>query len=227
MYEFDLYRIMLGDKPPWFLLEVTFRTVVIFGYTLVLLRWMGKRGMGNLTPFEFAIIVALGSAVGDPMFYDDVPLVHTMLVIAIIVGMQRLLAYFTEKNEWLEQVVESTPRLLVADGVIDIANLHSEQLSRDELFEALRQQGIRHLGQVEVAFLEPSGKLSVIRPTHDRDGLSILPEENVVGDEVSNDFGGAVCCAHCGTLFDHGAADGPCVRCQSSKKAALFVVDEK
>lgn len=97
-YEFDLVRIFFGDKPPLFLLEVAFRTLVIFSYTLLLLRWMGKRGMGQLTPFEFATIVALGSAVGDAMFYEDVPLLHTMLVIAIIIGLQHFLSYITETN---------------------------------------------------------------------------------------------------------------------------------
>ncbi len=53
----QLHRIFLGDNSPWFLVEVAFRTTIIFTYTLLLLRFMGKRGMGQLTPFEFAIIV--------------------------------------------------------------------------------------------------------------------------------------------------------------------------
>lgn len=47
---FDLERIFLGDKPLLYALEILFRTAVIFLYTLLLLRWMGKRGMSQLTP---------------------------------------------------------------------------------------------------------------------------------------------------------------------------------
>ena len=47
---------------------------------------LGKRGMGELSPFELVIIVALGSAVGDPMFYADVPLVHGIIVITVVVA---------------------------------------------------------------------------------------------------------------------------------------------
>jgi hypothetical protein len=214
-YTFDLVRILFGDKPPWFLLEVAFRTVVIFAYTLALLRWMGKRGMGTLTPFEFAIIVALGSAVGDPMFYDDVPLVHTMLVIAIVVGMQRFLAWATERNTALESVVESTPRLLVRDGVMHFGNLHREQMSREELCEALRAQGVRQLGEVEFAFLEPSGKLSVLRYEKPRPGLLILPKCTNDGDEDHELPEGpgrdnAECCACCG---GGKPASGVCENC--------------
>jgi uncharacterized membrane protein YcaP (DUF421 family) len=202
-YSFDLYNICFGDKPPWFLIEVAFRTVVIFAYTLALLRWMGKRGMGSLSPFEFAIIVALGSAVGDPMFYDDVPLVHTMLVIALVVAMHRTLAWATERNETLERIVESTPRLLVRHGVMHMGNLHREQMSRDELCESLRSEGVRQLGEVEVAYLEPSGKLSVILYEKPRPGLLILPQCTNDGDhdlELSEGPGrdDSQCCACCG-----------------------------
>ncbi|QDV72851.1 DUF421 domain-containing protein [Botrimarina mediterranea] len=214
-YTFDLVRICFGDKPPWFLFEVALRTFVIFAYTLVLLRWMGKRGMGSLTPFEFAIIVALGSAVGDPMFYDDVPLVHTMLVIAIVVGMQRGLSWMTERNKTVERVIESTPRLLVRGGVIHMANLHREQLSHDELCEALRAEGVRQLGEVEFAYLEPSGKLSVLRYEQPRPGLPILPDGSNGGDVGHETPAGPrgddpQCCATCGAAR---SSSGVCENC--------------
>ncbi len=59
-HSFDLYRIFLGDQPPGFFLEIMFRTVVMYLYVLLLLRLLGKRGMGQLSPFEFTIIIALG-----------------------------------------------------------------------------------------------------------------------------------------------------------------------
>src|SRR5688572_25725963 len=125
-YSFDLARIFFGELPSLFLLEVAFRTIVIFTYTLLLIRWMGKRGMGQLTPFQFAIIVAIGSAVGDPMFYEDVPLLHTMLVIALVLGLQKTLVYITERNEFLERIIESESQHLVDSGTILVDNLHKE-----------------------------------------------------------------------------------------------------
>ncbi|QDU88613.1 hypothetical protein Pla175_19930 [Pirellulimonas nuda] len=216
MIEFDLQRIFLGDKPLWFLLEVAFRTIVIFGYTLVLLRWMGKRGMGNLTPFEFAIIIALGSAVGDPMFYDDVPLLHTMLVIALIVGMQQLLSVMTEKHPRIERALMSSPRLLVYQGTINCDNLHCEELSCEDLFQALREQGVRQLGEVELAFLEPSGKLSVLRFASPRAGLSVLPTSPDGGPPDPDPAPGLQSCRRCGLTRRRGGATEPsCPSCHA------------
>jgi uncharacterized membrane protein YcaP (DUF421 family) len=144
-------------------------------YTLVLVRLLGKRGMAQLSPFEMVIIVALGSAVGDPMFYADVPLIHGMIVITVVVILERLIVRLTEHNRWLERVVESMPILLVADGQIRHEALEAEDLSEAELFMALRQNGVEQLGEVRLAYLEPSGQVSVFKSEQAPSGRSVLP----------------------------------------------------
>ena len=207
----QLHRIFLGDKSLWFLLEVAFRTTFIFSYTLILLRFMGKRGMGQLTPFEFAIIVALGSAVGDPMFYDDVPLLHTMLVIAIVILLHRFLAIITQKNEVVERFIEGQTRLIINQGHIIPEALDHERISREELCEMLRTEGISHLGEVRQAFLEPSGRLAVIRWDPARSGLSILPHCDDT-DYAQRSDAKVECCAFCGLAKNEATAEHQCQR---------------
>lgn len=211
-YTFDLHHILLGDHPPIFLLEIAARTVIIFLYTLLLLRCMGKRGMGNLTPFEFAIIVALGSAVGDPMFQSDVPLLHCMLVITLIVGMQRGLAMVSERNAWAEKALSSTPTILVVDGVIQVENLYRESYTHEELLEALRLKGVEQLGEVRIAYLEPSGELSVLRKEQPRSGLSVEPER-LEGRRCPDDVVGECCCGYCGLVAGRDDWNEACRHC--------------
>jgi len=50
---FDWHRIFLGDELGLlFLLEIVFRTVVMYGYALIFARAIGKRGVGQISPFE-------------------------------------------------------------------------------------------------------------------------------------------------------------------------------
>jgi uncharacterized membrane protein YcaP (DUF421 family) len=77
--------MLWGDEPPLFLLEIVFRTMVIYGYTMALMRWLGSRTIGQLSSIEFLLVIALGSAVGDAMFYPDVPLLHAIAVITVVV----------------------------------------------------------------------------------------------------------------------------------------------
>lgn len=66
---FDLGRMLLGDDPPLFLAEILVRTLIIYGWTLLLLRWVGGRSIAQLSIIEFLLVIALGSAVGDALFY--------------------------------------------------------------------------------------------------------------------------------------------------------------
>ena len=116
---FDLQRMFIGDFSVLLLLEIAVRTAIMYLYALGLVRFIGKRGIGQLTPFEYVIVIALGSATGDPMFYPEVPLVHGMVVLAIIVALQKLLIATSERNERVERFVSSTPSLLIEGGVLD------------------------------------------------------------------------------------------------------------
>lgn len=57
----------------------------------LLLRWLGSRTIGQLSTIEFLLVIALGSAVGDAMFYPDVPLIHALLVVMVVVVANKLL----------------------------------------------------------------------------------------------------------------------------------------
>jgi uncharacterized membrane protein YcaP (DUF421 family) len=176
-HSFDLYRIFIGDQPAIFFLEILFRTVVMYLYVLLVLRLMGKRGMGQLSPFEFTIIIALGSAVGDPMFYPEVPLLHCLAVVTVVVAITRFVTYLSNRSESIEDFLEGQPRCIVDDGALDLEALDGERFSREELFMLLREKGVRQLGQVQRAYLEPSGGVSAFRAPEDRckPGLPVIP----------------------------------------------------
>lgn len=221
---FDLRRLFIGDASPWFLAEVVFRTAFMFLFTLLLIRLTGKRGLGELSPFELLMVVALGSAVGDPMFYADVPLLHAMAVITVIVLLQRGVASLVDKSERAERFIESETTALVANGVIDVNALRREHFARDELFMLLRESGVEQLGQVKRAFLEPSGRISVwlFPPGDVRPGLPLVPANDPectepLPAESLSDTGAELACCTCGGLAKPliGTTLGGCAVCNS------------
>ena len=174
--EFD--RIIFGDLSLELVFEIVLRTTVMYLYTLLLIRLLGKRGLGQLSVFELVILIALGSAVGDPMFYEDVPLVHGLIVITVIIALERLLVKLTQRNQRIERMIESVPVLLVKDGVLLSDAIDKEDLSKEEVYMGLRQEGVESLGEIKRAYLEPSGRISVFkRSSPDSTGASILPED--------------------------------------------------
>ena len=112
------------------------------------------------------------------MFYADIPLVHGMVVITVVVGLERILVRVTQHNRRVERLIESEPVLLVSDGNLLREALEHEDLSEAEVFMGLRDKGIEFLGEVRRAYIEPSGRLSVFRAENPVDrGRSILPEQ--------------------------------------------------
>ncbi|MDK2012520.1 MULTISPECIES: DUF421 domain-containing protein [unclassified Deinococcus] len=203
---FDWARIFLGDTPPLFLLEIIFRTTVIFGWLLLLLRFTGKRGLAQLSPLELAIVIGLGSAAGDPMFYPEVPLLHAMLVLAVVVSLQTLLARLVIRSERVETFVEGVPVELVRDGVLSGRALEVSNLSREDLFERLRAQGVRQLGEVQRAYFEQDGNLTVFtHAQHAPPGLPVVPPWDLEPPRVvqrGEPVRGPLACLGCGTTRD-------------------------
>ncbi|MET0286827.1 MAG: DUF421 domain-containing protein [Polyangiales bacterium] len=224
-YSFDLQRIFLGELPVWYLVEIVFRTSIIYLYTLLLIRVLGKRGLGQLSSFDFLIVIALGSSVGDPMFYEDVPLAHAMMVITVVVLLQRGVTWLTEKSTAAERMIDGQPRRLVRGGVVDHANMREEQLDFEEVFAGLRAQGVHQLGEVQRAYIEPSGAFSVLREPEPRPGRPLIarsdpdfPTPFRGGQQAPH--AGTYACDDCGLLLPlsaHEAYPERCTNCESDR----------
>jgi uncharacterized membrane protein YcaP (DUF421 family) len=74
--------------------------------------------------------------------------------------------------------VDSVPALLIENGLLREEVAHREGIATEELMMQLRQHGIRNVGEVHYAWLEPSGKISVFRgDSAVRPGQSTFPSE--------------------------------------------------
>ena len=105
----DLIRILLHDTTLNFVVEIIFRCIVMYILIILVLRFSGKRGVRQLSIFEIAIILSLGSAAGDPMFNDDIPTIHALVVFAVILILYRLTTYLMMKSDAIETVLEGRP----------------------------------------------------------------------------------------------------------------------
>ena len=201
---FDLQRMFLGEYTWLFYAEVLVRIVIIYGYTLLLIRWIGGRGVAQLSMVEFLLVIALGSAVGDAMFYPEVPLLVAMFVITVIVVINKVLDKLIVKSQRAEQIIDGSPVAIVRDGALEIRGMHARDLGNDEVKAMLRRQGVSNLGQVEHAFLEVNGGVSVFRFGRPKPGLPIVPPAEVIPPAPLLEHHvaprGLACCISCGRL---------------------------
>lgn len=218
---FDWHRIFYAeDIPVQYLGEVAFRSTVMFLILIVALKFLSKRGVKQLSVFELAILIALGSAIGDPMFYNYIPITYGIVVLIVVIVLYKIITGFTAKSKLIERLLEGKPVCLLQHGKIIHENYKKIGLPYDKFFAELRLKSISHLGQVEKVYLETSGEVSVYL-LEDKDvipGLPIYPESIENPLEIIEKKGNHAC-IYCGNIQEIKDAKDECKVCNKNKWA--------
>src|ERR1700712_3706164 len=94
----DIHRILFGEAPSIFLLEVFVRTILIYLFLLFVVRWLGKRMSGQLTIMEMAVMLTLGAIVSVGMQVPDRGILLSVLVLLVTLAFHRGLGELGFKN---------------------------------------------------------------------------------------------------------------------------------
>lgn len=132
---------------------------------IVILRISGKRTLAQMNAFDFVVTVALGSTLSTAILSKDTPLAEGLLGLALLVSLQFLVAWVYVRSPFLNRLVKAEPRLLFYQGEFKEKALKEERVKKEELLQAIRNQGILSLAQVEAIVLETNGKFSVLKPS--------------------------------------------------------------
>lgn len=199
LLNFNWKEILLGQEEWEFLWEVLLRTTAMFIVIIACLRILGKRSVKQLSIFELVVIIGLGSAAGDPMFYKDVGILSSVLVFLVVILLYSIITFFIGKIESFEKAMEGSPSCIIENGKFAIQEFTKEKLGNQELLSELRVKGVSQLGQVEIAIEEMSGDISIFF-YEDKDvkyGLPIMLDSLDKGTKyVKNE--GHYSCKHCG-----------------------------
>ncbi len=128
---------------------------------IALLRVSGKRTLAKLNAFDFVVTVALGSTLATVLLSSTVALVEGVAALALLVGLQYVVAAASARSRRVERLVKSEPTLVYRDGFLHRA-MRRERVTSDELCQAARGQGYPDLDQVRAIVLETDGSLSVL-----------------------------------------------------------------
>ena len=198
LLQIDWRTLLLGEEEWSFLPEVLFRSAVMFIISLIAMRAIGRRGTKQGV-FELVLIITLGSAAGDPTLYKNAGLIPATVVFFAIVLMYKAVNFLTARNRYLDDLVEGTHARLVKDSRFAVEDGELKDLRHDELFEDLRLKGVAHLGQVDKAYIEASGQVSVFFLPDEKvvHGLPVTPELFEVQVEEIKEKG-IYSCGYCG-----------------------------
>ena len=212
----DWQRILVGDAPVEFLLEVFIRTSFMYLVLLVIMRLLGKRMNGQLTNLELAVMLTMGAIMAPAMQIPDRGIVSGVLALLCALTFLKGMSLLGLKSSKTEKLIQGTETVLVKDGIIQLEQLASNQLSHQQIFAALRSENVYNLGQVKRLYLEAYGQFSIYENKHSKPGLSVLPPlDNEVRTIHEHTDDRQLACTNCGNTVPALPTPGPCAICRT------------
>ncbi len=155
------------------------RTVILYLLLMTAMRLMGKRQLGELQPSELVVTLLLSDLAAVPMQENGLPLLNGVMPILVLVGLELLLSGTMLKIPAVAKLIAGSPIPIIRDGVLDMAALRRLRMTMEDLDEALRQQDVFDIRQVQYAIAETNGHISVYRYSDEDMPVVVITDGNL------------------------------------------------
>jgi uncharacterized membrane protein YcaP (DUF421 family) len=138
------------------LLIIGFRTFFLYFFILFVLRVMGKREVGELGILDVVVFIIMAEVASMAIEDTKSKLFHTVFPILLLLLIQLITSYISLKSKKFRDLVDGEPSVIIRNGKI--------------LEDEMRRQ------RYNLAFLEPSGNLSVFTKDDTQPVLALISD---------------------------------------------------
>jgi len=149
------FTVTIGEK--------IVRAVLVYFFLLVVLRFVGKRELGQQNTLDLIVLLLIANAVQNAIIGADNSFTGAAISVATLVVLNETLnrtAFFSQRVSWL---LDGTEEYLIKDGKPISKALFTSGISLPELRSIARRQGYADLGEVHTAILESNGVISMFK----------------------------------------------------------------
>lgn len=143
--------------------SIVLRAAVIYGALLVLLRLAGRRELAQLTPADVLLLLLLSESVSPSLTAGHDSVWTGLLSAGMLIALTWLIGWLTFRSKRFEALVEGNPLVLVRHGKIDVDQLRSLRITDQQMRTFLHEHGLLRMDQVGVAYVEPSGRVTIVK----------------------------------------------------------------
>jgi uncharacterized membrane protein YcaP (DUF421 family) len=159
-----MWRDLLVEQIP--VAEKILRTVLVYAVLAALFRLTGKRGLANLSTFDFIVIFLLSNVVQNAVIGNDNSLISGVIGAVTLVGVNATLNRLIAVNATVVRIFDGRATTVITDGQVVDRALRLLGLRRSEIEHAVRLQNGDDVGQIQDGSLEPGGQLVLtLRPS--------------------------------------------------------------
>lgn len=144
-------------------LDTVIKLALGLGALLVVTRLLGKKEMGQFTPFDFIYALILGALLEEGLYDEKITIWQMLFGIAVWAVLIYIVEVLVQKNDSIRKLLKGTTTRIMKDGKLDFEKLKKNHIEMEQLRTMLRQQGVFSLKEVRDLYLETSGNLSIKR----------------------------------------------------------------
>ncbi len=143
------------------MLILLLRAIISFTLLLVVIRYMGKRQLGEMQPFELVITLVISELACLPVVDRNIPLSYGVVTILTIFVIHQVIVVAT-RNHHVQTIVSGKPIVVYDSSGIDMRALSAMDMQITDLLQSLRAVGHFSLEEISMGIVETSGQLTVI-----------------------------------------------------------------
>ena len=164
---------------------ISYKTIGCYIFLIVILKLMGKREMSKVSTFDIVVYLIISELFSLSLNEPKHSILRTIIPISIIVILQLLTAFISLKSRKFRHITEGKQTFLIVKGKLEINEMRKQRYNIDDLMSQLHQKGIQSPIEVEYAFIEDYGTLSIIR----KDNKIVKnPEVMIMDGEINQDY---------------------------------------
>lgn len=167
-------------------------TLSALGFYLVLIiftRLMGLRSFSKLSSYDFAMTVGIGSILASTILSDSPSLLQGLLAVGVLFLLQAVISFIRRKVKPIQALIDNQPIILMAHGEYFLDNLKEANLSKSDVQEVLRKNGLKSRKEVFAVIMETTGDMSVIKNndvTPERALFEDIRDSELIFEPISN-----------------------------------------
>ncbi len=145
------------------LFSVIYKCLIVYFILFISLRFMGKREIGQVSLFDFAIILVIADILVIGIEEDNEHFLYYLVVTIVLAIVQRLIALILLKFKGFRKFLDGKESIIIYDGKLNIREMRKQRYNMDDLITQLRLNSVASIKEIKYLILENNGKVSIFK----------------------------------------------------------------
>ena len=144
-------------------MDAVLRATAIYLFLMLIFRVSGKRSLGEVTTFDFVLLLIIGEATQQGLLGDDYSVTNGVLVITTLVIIDIGFSLLKQRVPAVDRLIDGVPLVIVEDGKPITDRMRTSRVDEGDILSAARSlQGLERMDQIKYAVLERDGGISIL-----------------------------------------------------------------